>query len=316
MIVKDQQLTKEIYQASFFILLPSIYILLGIFVFQYPLQGIIQQLIPIPLFGGLLLLGIGSFIPGNVKRNAWIRIIGWIVLAFYWATQPNTLYWGEEQDIINAFLCIAGIYVLFYLAYHELYALTKNKQRSNLQWIAGASSLAGLLYFFFEMTPLASLLIDLVAGQSAFLLSTITGENVLVNGPFLSYNLAHIRIIFACTAVQSMVIFVGMILPLPNVSLNKKIIGIFITVVPVYILNLIRNALITYLVGIYGNEFFGIAHNYIGKGGSLIALVALLFILAKIVPEVFDQILSLIDLTKESGPIERWIRTNLLRKNQ
>ncbi|MFH1013307.1 MAG: archaeosortase A [Thermoplasmatota archaeon] len=314
--MKDQQIIKEMRQASFFILLPTIYTLLGLFIFQYPLQSTIKQALPIPLFGGLLLLFIGSFLKGNTKRSAWIRISGWIIFSFYWATQPNTLYWGEEQDIVNAFLCIAGIYVLFYLAYHEWHALTKNKKCSNLQWIAGASALAGLIYFVFEMTPLASSLIDLVAGQSAFLLSLATGENILVNGPFLSYHLAHIRIIFACTAVQSMVIFVGMILPLPNVPLNRKILGLLITVVPVYILNLIRNALITYLVGIYGDGFFGIAHNYIGKGGSLIALVLLLFILIKIVPEVFDQILSLIDLPKESGPIERWIRTNIWRKKQ
>lgn len=314
MTVKDQQIQNDIRWASLFIILPTLYTLLGLFVFQYPLQDSIQKILPIPLFGGLILLCIGSSLPGNSQRNAWIRISGWIIFAFYWATQPNTLYWGEQQDIVNAFLCITGVYVLFYFAYHEWYSIIKNKNSSSLQWIAGASSLAGLIYFVFEMTPLASLLIDLVAGQSAFLLSTISGEEVLVNGPFLSYNLANIRIIFACTAVQSMVIFVGMILPLPNVSIHRKVLGIFITVIPVYILNLFRNVLVTYLVGIYGNEFFGIAHNYIGKGGSLIALIILLFIMIKIVPEVFDQILSLFDLPKESGPIESWMRINLWRK--
>ena len=314
MPVKDQQSKKEMQWASLFVLLPTLYTFLGVFVFQYPLQETIQQILPLPLFGGLILLFIGSFLPGKNQLNTKIRVVGWIVFAFYWATQPNTVYWGEQQDVVNAFFCIAGIYVLFYLAYHDWYTLKTKKNLLSLQWIAGAASIAGLIYFLFELTPLASWLINLVAEQSAFLLSTVTGEDVFINGPFLSYQLAHIRIIFACTAVQSMVIFVGMILPLPDVSWKRKGIGILITVVPVYLLNLIRNALITYLVGIYGDEFFGIAHNYIGKGGSLIALVLLLFIVIKIVPEVFDQILALTDLPKEEGPIEAWIEKNFWRK--
>jgi len=295
-------------RASLFILLPTLYIILGIFVFQYPLQEHIQQLLFIPLFSGLILLCLGSFLPGNHTRNIWLRIIGWIIFSAYWATQPNTLYWGEEQDIVNAFLCIIGIYVLFYLAYHDWYSLKNNKSNSSLQWIAGASSIAGLIYFLFELTPLASWLIEVVAAQSAMLLSLATGENVVLNGPFLSYKLAHIRIIFACTAVQSMVIFIGMMLPLPNVTWKRKTIGLLITVIPVYLLNLVRNALITYLVGINGQDFFGIAHNYIGKGGSLIALIILLFIVIRVVPEVFDHILALTDLPKEIGPIENWIK--------
>jgi archaeosortase A len=312
--VKDQKSKDEMQKASLFIFLPIIYTILGIFVFQYPLQDMVQQILFIPLFGGLLLLCIGSFLPGDVKRNTWLRITGWIVFSFYWATQPNTLYWGEEQDIVNAVLCIAGIFVLFYLAYQDWYSMTTKKRIPSLQWIAGASSLAGLIYFIFELTPLAPWLIESVAAQSAFLLQVATGEQVLLNGPFLSYKAAHIRIIFACTAVQSMVIFVGMILPLPDVPWKRRATGLLITVVPVYLLNLIRNALITYLVGIYGEGFFSIAHNYIGKGGSLIALVLLLFIVVKVVPEVFDHILALTDLPKEKGPLENWAQKFIGRK--
>jgi len=312
--VKDHYSKDEMQKASLFILLPTIYTILGIFVFQYPLQEIVSQILFIPLFGGLILLCIGSFLPGERIRNTWIRITGWIVFSFYWATQPNTLYWGEQQDIVNAFLCIAGIYVLFYLAYHEWNSLKTKKKMPHLRWIAGASAIAGIIYFIFELTPLAPWLIESVAAQSAFLLRIATGEEVLLNGPFISYKAAHIRIIFACTAVQSMVIFVGMILPLPNVPWKRKGVGLLITIVPVYLLNLIRNALITYLVGIYGDGFFSIAHNYIGKGGSLIALVLLLFIVVKVVPEVFDHILFLTDLPKEKGPIEVLFKRILGRK--
>ena len=295
--------TTEEFISSFFIILPTIFTLLALFIFTYPLNSTITNLLPIPIFTGLIILIFGSFYKKQ-KTASKLRMAGWIIFTGYWATQPQTLYWAEQQDLINALLCIIGIYVLFYIAYREWYSYRINKYEPSLQWIAGASAIAGLIYFLFELTPLAPYLIDSIAVQSGWLLNIFTGE-VTINPPFLYYKLANIRIIFACTAVQSMVIFIGMILPLPNVEPKRKIKGLLITVVPVYFLNLIRNAGITYLVGIYGPSFFSIAHNYIGKGGSLIALIVLLLIVTKIVPEVFDNIIELTDLPKNDGPLEK-----------
>jgi archaeosortase A (PGF-CTERM-specific) len=298
--------------ASFFILIPTIFVLLSIFVFTYPLETWVEFMLPIPLFVGLFILLIGSFLPEKPFAQK-LRILGWIVFAFYWATQPQTLYFSEQQDIFNAVVTIIGIYVLFYLAYHEWYSLQIKESIDSLRWIAGASALAGLIYFIIDLTPLGESLINIVANHSGWLLNIFTG-NVGINPPILSYKEATIRIIFACTAVQSMALFIGMILPLPHVGSNRKIKGLLITVLPVYFLNLIRNASIVYLVGIYGGSFFGIAHNYIGKTGSLIALIVLLFLVAKIVPEIFDNILELLDLPKRKGPIEQFFRDNLWGK--
>ncbi len=295
----DQQI------AFFFVLLPIIYVIFGILFFPYPVDPLIQNLLPIPLFTGLFLLAFGSFTHYSFSWKA--RVLGWIVFSMYWATQPNTLYFGEEQDLVNAVLCIAGIFVLFYLAYHDWYASHKKLSQNSLQWIAGASAIAGLIYFIIELTPLAMLLIKTVAYQSGMLLSIFV-SGVEIEGRFLIYNDQVIRIIFACTAVQSMVIFIGMLLPLQSIDAKRKSIGIVFTIGTVYILNLVRNASIVYMVGVYGPGFFSIAHNYIGKGGSLIALVAILFILGKYMPEIFDEIFSLIDLPKRNGPIENWIK--------
>ncbi len=66
--------------------------------------------------------------------------------------------------------------------------------------------------------------------------------------------------------------------------------------------------MITYLVGVYGEDFFGVAHNIIGKGGSLVALVVLLLIIGRFIPEVFDEITSLMDLPKNNhGPLEELV---------
>ena len=286
-----------------FILLPFLYVLIGLLFFPYPLPSFVTSLLPIPLFGGLGLLLLGSFTKTSFSWKA--RVSGWIIFSMYWATQPNTLYFGEDHDLVNAVLCIAGIFVLFYLAYHDWYAEKHKLDQKSLRWIAGASALAGLIYFIIELTPLAMWLIYVVAQQSGGLLSFFV-SGVSVEGRYILFNNEVIRIIFACTAVQSMVIFIGMLLPLHSIDKKRKTIGMFFTIGTVYFLNLVRNASIMYMIGVYGSGFFSIAHNYIGKGGSLIALVAILFLLGKYMPEIFDEIFSLLDLPKRNGPIETW----------
>jgi archaeosortase A (PGF-CTERM-specific) len=288
-----------------FIILPTLFILIGLIFFTYPVSNNIENLISIPLFSSLILLAIG-FLNRNRNLGSKIKIIGWFLFSFYWATRINTLYYAEQQDLVNAILCIIGIYVLFYISYHEWLSIKRNEKINSLNWIAGASAISGLIYFTIELTPLSIILIEIVAAHSGFLLNIFV-EGVSVDGRYILFELAYIRIIFACTAIQSMVIFIGMILPLKKVETKRKIYGLLITIIPVYFLNLIRNAGITFLIGANITDFYT-AHNIIGKGGSLIALVILLFIVVKIVPEVFDEIISLTNLPKRNGPIEKYLK--------
>jgi archaeosortase A (PGF-CTERM-specific) len=191
--------------------------------------------------------------------------------------------------------------------------MEKDEEVGCLKWAVGAAAIAGIVYFGIEKTPLAPWLIETVAVQSGLVLDFFIG-NIEVSGVAILYNGVHVvNIIFACTAVQSMVIFLGMILPLTKVEFKRKLMGLLITIVPIYFLNLIRNALIAYLVK-DNPEFFSIAHNIIGKGLSLLALIILLFIVTKIVPEVFDEIICLTDLPKRNGPLERFIKSTFLGK--
>jgi exosortase/archaeosortase family protein len=110
-----------------------------------------------------------------------------------------------------------------------------------------------------------------------------------------------------------MVLFVGMIVALSKVNKIRKIYGLLVTVIPIYFLNLIRNALVAFLVK-DNSDFFFVAHNIIGKGGSLLALVILLFIVIKILPELLDEIICLTDLYKRNGPIEKFLNEYIWRK--
>lgn len=309
---KNNQKKESIIFASLFILIPTIFLVTWYYFFPYELSSSISFFLQMPMFLGLIFLLVGFFIKKIPLGNI-LKILGWIIFAFYWAAQPSTLYFGEEGDIFNAAVCVIGVYVLFYIAYHEWLSIERNINVSCLNWIAGASGIAGLIYFVIERTFIADLLIKEVAWESASVLNLIVG-NSYANGDVIFLDGSYVvTIIFACTAIQSMVIFVGMIGALPKIDIKRKIIGLLITVVPIYVLNLFRNALVTFLVGRNITDF-NMAHNVISKAGSLAALIILLLIVVKIVPEVLNEILCLVDLHKRNGPIEKSIKSVFGRK--
>ena len=298
--------------SSLFIIIPLISLILGIIYLPDIITDEIGNGLTIILFTSLVILLIG-FIFTKEKISYFLRIAGWSLFGIYWSTQVKHLYYVEAGDFVNAFITMVGVFFLFYLAYQEWISLRRDEKNNTLTWAAGVAAIAGIIYYGIEMSPIEIWLREVVTVQSAWLLNIFTG-GVEAKGVFILYKSASIRIIFACTAVQSMVIFVGMILPLQNISWRKKGIGLLVTVVPVYFLNLVRNAMITLLVATYGNEFFPTAHNIIGKGGSLVALIILLLIVVKIIPEVLDEIVNLTDLYKRNGPLERMFKKYIWRK--
>ncbi len=297
-----------------FFLIPTVMLIFGYFLFPYPPSLFARQLSFVPLFLGLVFLGVGFFYR---KKNiaGWVKILGWGLFSFFWATMPSFLYFSEGGDVFNAAVCIIGVYVLLYMAYHEWLSIIRNEHVSCLNWIAGGTFLAGIIYFTIEngiIPGLKEWLIENVAAQTSDVLH-LFGVDASRTSDLIIYNNIPITIIFACTAIQSMVLFVGMIGALPRVRLKRKTLGLLVTVVPIYFLNLIRNAGVVYMVG-SGMTSFEMAHNVIGKTGSLLALIVLLFITFKIVPELYDEIIGIIDLPKRKGPVELFMRRFLGKK--
>jgi archaeosortase A (PGF-CTERM-specific) len=296
-----------------FFVIPAVMLIVGYVLFPYPPSSLARQISFVPLFLGLLFLGFGFFY--RKKNTASIlRIIGWGMFSSFWATMPSFLYFSEGGDVFNAAVCIIGVYVLIYMAYHEWLSMKRNEHVSCLNWIAGGTFLAGMIYFTIEngvIPGVQNWLIEFVAAQTTDVLHLI-GINATRTQSLIIYNNTPVTIIFACTAIQSIVLFVGMIGALPRVTLKRKTLGLLVTVVPIYFLNLLRNAGVVYMVG-SGMFSFEIAHNVIGKAGSLIALIVLLFITFKILPELYDEIMGIIDLPKRKGPVELFLG-RLLRK--
>jgi len=306
---------ESLVTALLFILIPTLMLILSYFFIPYPFNEDTKYYLFIPMFLGLILLGIGFFIKKIPLGNDF-KICGWMIFAFYWSTQPTKLYLSEGNDLFNGVVCIIGVYVLCYFAYHEWLSIKRKENMKSLNWIAGASAIAGIIYFGIEQTFLAEWLQQVVADQSAAVLNAIIGNahiepgttNILLDGHYA------VTIIFACTAIQAMVIFIGMIGALPKIDIKRRVIGLIITVVPIYILNLFRNAMVAFLVGRNITDFT-IAHNVLSKIGALITLIVLLLIVIKIIPEIFDEIVSLTDIYKRNGPLEKMFKKIIGRKN-
>jgi len=299
-------------EAIVFLLIPTIMLIAGYFVYKIPYPPSETDLIlaRTPMFLGLILL-VAGFIFNKKDIGKKIKIAGWLVFAFFWSAMPYFLYDSEREDIFNAVVCIIGVYVLVYLSYHEWLSLKRGEDVNCLNWIAGASGLAGLIYFGLEHSILGDWLLKTVAEHSASTLNLIMGDtylvieagrhNVVYHGEYV------VTIIFACTALQAMVIFIGMIVALPKVDLKRKVIGLLITLLPIYILNLLRNAMVGWLIGEDITDF-NMAHNVLSKAGALVTLIVLLFLLIKIIPEIFDEIICLTELPKRNGPIEKMFK--------
>ena len=198
-----------------------------------------------------------------------------------------------------------GVYVLIYLGYHEWLSIRRNQYPSCLNWIAGSTFIAGIIYFTIDAGVFPGLrewLIQSVADQSTWLLN-VFGVPAVREGTTILYNGISVTIIFACTAIQSLVLFVGMNGALKKIHIKRKLAAIAVTVLPVYLLNIIRNAAVVFLVG-QNITSFEMAHNVIFKLLALVALIILLLINFKLVPELYDEIFGIIDLPKRNGPVE------------
>ncbi len=299
---------KTLLFSVLFFISPTIMLWCGFIFFPYPSSPAVYPVVYFPLFLGLLLLGCGFFLKQK-KIGSILKIIGWTAFTLFWSLLPSYLYFSEDGDIFNAAVCVIGVYVLMYMAYHEWLSVQLDEYPSCLQWIAGGTFIAGMIYFVFdsEIFPLFKQgLIELVAEHS-MLLMNLFGWSASRNGSVIMYQTTSVTIIFACTAIQSMVLFIGMLGALSGAPPKRRLLGIGITVIPIYFLNLFRNASVIYLVGENITDF-NLAHNVLAKAGSLISLIILLFITFKITPELYDEIRGITRLPYRRGPLETLLR--------
>ena len=289
------------------------------------------------VIGSLIILSLGYFFSSKphiffgkkfpVKIGHNLNIIGWLLLGFFWWIQVE--HYILINDPANGFFCALAMPFFGYLAIHEYLSIRWNSKYEPLRWLAAMTVVAGGIYFFVERVPLLSgWLIQVVAEQSIWILNTLDiptslgsldyGEGSKYYRPVSEHQEVQISIegdewrnpdsvsvtiVLACTALQSMIIFVGGVV-CTKAPADRRFYAFLATVPAIYILNLIRNAAVIWLTyeHVWGDDTFFFAHGVLGKVGSLIALIFLAIAVFHFLPEMQDSILGVIDLPLRKAP--------------
>jgi archaeosortase A (PGF-CTERM-specific) len=187
--------------------------------------------------------------------------------------------------------------------------------RDSLFTLTRAVAVMGLIYLPFEtIAILRETAVETVAGQTYAVITWLGYDVALTEGPngYLSGlefteggHTYATHIVLACTGLGSMTIFAGLIAAL-EAPLVRKLQAAAAAVGVIYVLNIVRNVFIAVA---FGDQWFQvfvaeisalvgytdpglvsyfIADRVIAQSMSVVALVAIAFLVARIVPEILD----------------------------
>ena len=221
-------------------------------------------------------------------RSNFAGFLGWALFSAACLIKvPDYLSSADYYNTAVFFLA----YVFF--LYMAIKILTANSQ--TFVDVTAFSALAFVVYFPFAFTPLGDALIDCTAHLTASL-ANLLGYGVVKEGANLYLNGRSVRIILACTAIESMALFTGATLGV-RAEVSRKVKAFLISVPVIYVLNLFRNVFVTvsFAYSWFGENSFYIAHNVVSKIGSTLALIFIAYGVFKLLPELADLIYSLKD---------------------
>ncbi len=255
---------------------------------------------------GIILLGAGFL--WKARKGHLLIMSGWFLQGFYWVVKAEEYLAHDDQ--FNAFGAAMALPVFSFLAFHEYLSHKWDDDYPPLRFVAGAMFIAGLGYSLFQYIPeLGGIMIELVAHQSVWLANLggydfAVGEMDADGARIVG---VPIMIVLECTAIQAYFI-AGSFLFGCRGDIRKRLSAISILVPVVWIVNLFRNAIVIILVYNNGVEIFDFAHNVLGKGLSLVALVMLIIVAFIQVPELYEDINGLFELPWRKGPKHDYLR--------
>ena len=257
-------------------------------------------------FAGLLLLGMGFLWR---DRGAHIlRMSGWAVVGLYWFSRAPTYLGGEDQ--FNALGAGLALPIFLYLAFQEYKSYQWDDDYPPLRFVTGAMFIAGMGYFLIQNVPVLSrMMIEIVAHQSVWLanlggydfgVGAVGTEGAALTG-------VPIVIVLECTAIQAYFVTAAFLFGCRGDKMKRM--ASFCIIAPVvWTVNLFRNAIVIIMVYEQGEGVFDFAHNVLGKGLSLIALILLIIVAFVNVPELYEDINGLFELPWRKGPKHDYLR--------
>jgi len=245
------------------------------------------------LWTALGLLAIASAVP---KPGRFIPAgAGWLFLSIHWFQQPSSYI--ELDDYFNVFLVILAALVSLFIAYISFTAgKAGNKaDRDVIIPLSRAASVAGLIYFLFADVEIFNTgIISLVTNQAIWVTKGFGYPVAQVAWNQLAVNGMAVEIILACTAIESIALFLGLISSATGASASRKMQAFIVSVPVIYALNLVR---VSFTASAYGFAWFGtpdesfhISEHFITKAGSMVALLLISYVVLRMLPEVAETI--------------------------
>jgi len=267
----------------------------------------------------LLVFLVGTLAEAYDRRLArYVLASGWGVLSLFWVSAIYQFVF-DQKSITEGIAVVAAIPLSLYVGY----LLASGRDR--LIAVSRAVAVAWLIYLPFSALPvLRNPLISIVTDQTAAVLSLLGADFEVIAGnnfpadlgpaepvePYHKTFFFHVpgvraisyTIMMACTGVGSMAIFGGLIGAV-RAPLARKLRALAVAVGIIWVLNIARNVFIAYSFGYQRLQVFPefvmstfgvnrvevsyiVADRILAQFLSVIALVAITYIVIKLLPEV------------------------------
>jgi archaeosortase A (PGF-CTERM-specific) len=236
----------------------------------------------------LLWISLSLLLASALTRKSQLAALGWSIFAFFWLGQIG--HYLKIDDYFNSILFLATGLLCFYMSW---IMMTRGFSSKACYWASYAASACGLIYFpFAEIQSLQVGLIGFTTSITAKILQILSVPVTLDSWNIMSLNGRSVEIILACTSIESIALFAGVILSV-QAPIGRKLKALAVSSLSIYILNIIRNGFVIMAYGWswFGDDSFEIAHNLIAKLGSTVALLAVSYMVFLLLPEL----LSIID---------------------
>lgn len=238
----------------------------------------LEWLVPYLLWIGLLLL-----LASALTRMSLIAVPGWAIFGIFWFFQPG--HYLAIEDYFNAGLFLAAGLMSFYMAW---IVMKRGFTSKAYLWASYAAAVCGVIYFpFAEIEPLRIALIKLTTLMTVWALQLISVPVTMQSWNMMSLNGRSVEIVLACTSIESIALFAGLILSV-QAPIGRRLAALAAATSSIYILNIVRNGFVIMAYGWswFGSNSFEIAHNIVAKAGSVAALLAISYLVFLILPEL------------------------------
>lgn len=278
------------------------------------------QAVPLAVTDAVAWLVIGLFVSGwlltrlSVSQRV-VRVVAataWGAFALFWLLLVPRFAFVMRSPI-ETVLSVLAVPACLYAG------LLLWNGRDSLFTLSHAVAVMGVIYLPFETIPvLRQSLIETVAAQTYWIIALMGYDLTLTTGPDYGYASALVftgvdghqyvtHIVLACTGIGSISIFAGLLAAV-EAPLSRKLHGISLAIVVIYVLNLIRNVFIAVAFGdqwfqIFigpvmlltgytdpGLVSFFIADRVISQSLSVVALVGVTWLVVRRVPELLSVI--------------------------